>query len=159
MDLKTGLKSQFGGALAMLRRCVEECPDEVWLSGTHPRTYWRVAYHAAFYADLYLRQSEAEFSRWELHRQDAASLWGTPPEVPPYTQAELIGYIDGIVAGLGATIDRLDLETDDCGFDWYPGYAKTEHVLLCLRHLQGHVGMLEDRLLAAGVETKWIGKA
>jgi hypothetical protein len=59
MDLRAALKEQYHAGLAMLAECVEKCPDDLWTSGTHPRTFWRIAFHAAFFTHNYLVQDEA----------------------------------------------------------------------------------------------------
>ena len=47
MELRTALKEQYHAGLTMLRQCVEQCPDDLWTSGAHPRPFWRIAFHAA----------------------------------------------------------------------------------------------------------------
>src|SRR5690348_15528977 len=102
MDLRQALKEQYHAGLAMLAQCVERCPDEVWTSGTHPRTFWRIAFHAAFYTHLYLGQNEEAYRPWQGHREGCSDLWGSPPdvepvelppEVEPYDQKEILDYI------------------------------------------------------------------
>src|SRR5580658_6594217 len=83
MNIKSALKGQYHAGLAMLRQCVERCPADVWTSGTHPRTFWRIAYHAIFYTHLYLGQNEQAFRQWEKHR-DCGGLWAEPPVEPAF---------------------------------------------------------------------------
>ena len=64
MDLRRALKEQYHGGLAMLAECVEKCPEDMWTAGAHPRTFWRIAFHAAFFTQLYLGQNEAAFQPW-----------------------------------------------------------------------------------------------
>jgi hypothetical protein len=159
MELKSALREQFWAGLSMLRQSIERCPDDVWLSGEHPRTVWRIAYHAAFYTDLYLAQTETDFQPWARHR-DCTDLYedaGAPVE-PAFSREELLEYVDELRERLPETIDRLKLEATETGYHWYPNMTKLSHVLLNVRHLQGHVGQLSEILLAHGIETDWISR-
>lgn len=158
LNVRSALKGQYRAGLKMLRQCVERCPDTVWTSGTHPRSFWRIAYHGAFYAHLYMVQGESAFEPWDKNRPDVECLWETPPVVEPYTQTEIIEYIDAIDAMVDPVIDGLDLDSADSGFHWYPNMAKLDHEIMNIRHLQGHVGQLSEILMAHGVDTDWRGR-
>lgn len=142
----------------MLRECVEVCPEDVWVAGEHPRNFWRIAYHAIFFAHLYAMQGEEDFVSWSKHREDADCLWENPPVVDPYTQKEILQYIDEVDGQIEGWIDALDLISLDSGFSWYPNFAKLDHVMLSIRHLQGHIGQLSELLMAHGIDTKWVSK-
>lgn len=163
MDLNQALTGQFRAGLAMLRECVELCPDEVWEATVDkaPRTYWRIAYHAAFYTHFYLSQSRAEFVAWEKHVDHAVMTFADegeemPPEGTVYSQQDLLEYIDLLSDRMGSMIDGLDLDGVDSGFPWYPEFPKGDHVLLTLRHLGVHVGQLQELLFSRGIEPDWI---
>jgi hypothetical protein len=169
MELRQALKEQYQAGLAMLAQCVERCPEDMWIAGGHPRTFWRVAFHAAFFTHLYLGQDEAAFAPWPGRREGIHhGLWHRPWEAEPYElpegaqiypKGEILDYlrfIDGLVA---PTVGGLDLDSPQTGFSWYPDMTKLSHQLLNLRHLQGHVGQLSERLMARGIDTDWVGKA
>jgi hypothetical protein len=161
MDIRFALKRQYHGGLAMLRECVEKATDEVWLAGEHPRNFWRIAYHAVFYTHLYLGQTVEEFTPWEKHRDGIKELWveANPPVTEPYSRAEILSYIDTVDGMIDETVDRLDLETEDCGIPWYKGMGKLEHEILNIRHVQTHVGQLSELLMANGIDGEyWISK-
>jgi hypothetical protein len=151
MDIKRALKGQYRAGLAMLRQTISKCSSEVWVSGTHPRTYWRIAYHALFYTHLYAMQTEHDFVAWDKHRE-CTDLWRNPPELESYTQAELLEYLDFIDSSIEAWVDQLDLEADDSGFSWYEKIEKIDHQLLNIRHLAGHMGQLSELAMNNGVE-------
>ncbi|MGC4045161.1 MAG: hypothetical protein QM758_15325 [Armatimonas sp.] len=157
MDIKPALKSQYGAGLAMLRQAIERCPDTTWIAGTHPRNFWRIAYHAIFYTHLYLASDLASFQAWEKHRDSVRYLWGMPDMEPPYTQAELLEYLDWLIAALPPFVDSLNLDATETGFDWYPNMGKLEHQFVNIRHLQGHVGQLSELLMAQEIYTDWVG--
>lgn len=157
--LRAALKGQYRAGLAMLRQCMERCPDEVWIAGEHPRTFWRIAYHAVFYTHLYIQVDEDAFQPWELSRPDARKLWHEDdkqtPEEPPYSKQQLLEYVDLVSGGVDRWVDALNLEAPTTGFWWY-SIPKLDHQLMSVRHLQGHVGQLSERLYAAGVDLDWI---
>ncbi len=157
MDVRQALKRQNHAALAMLRQAVERCPEEVWTSGAHPRTFWRIAYHAAAYAHLYLFDDLASFKPWSKHRLDCTYLEGEVEPAEPYTIAEMLECIDLIDADVDPSLDRLDLSAESSGFTWYPTVTRVELQILSLRHLHGHIGQLSEILIENGVDTDWIG--
>lgn len=132
----------------MLRECVERCPAELWNSGTHPRKFWRIAYHVLFYTHLYLQPNEEAFQVWSKHREGCAALWGSPPEVEPYPAADILEYLDFIEENVNFWVDCLDLHAPETGFSWYPNMTKLDHQMMNLRHLQGHTEQLSERLMA-----------
>jgi hypothetical protein len=143
----------------MLRQCVERAPDEAWTQGEHPRQTWRIAYHAAAYAHLYLFPNLASFQPWSKHRLDCTYLEGEAPHAEPYTKEELLECIDHIDSEVNSRLDAIDLEADSCGFTWYPSVTRVELQILSLRHLHGHIGQLSEILLSHGVDTDWKGPA
>ncbi|CAN5584922.1 hypothetical protein BH11ARM2_BH11ARM2_21550 [soil metagenome] len=165
--IKQALKEQIHASLAMLAQCVERCPDDLWVSGTHPRAYWRIAFHAVFYAQLYLGQNEAAFQPWLGHREDIGRLlngtgeiepFDLPEETVPYRQKEMLGYLAFVDSLVDPTVDGLDLEAVDTGFSWYKNMRKLSHELLSLRHIQGHVGQLSELLMEQGIDIDWISR-
>src|SRR5688572_3101347 len=121
MELKRALKGQYHAGIAMLRQAVERCPDTLWTSGTHPRNYWRIAYHAAFYVHLYLQTNEAAFVPWSNHRESISDLWedAEPPVLEPYSQEDIVEYLDYIDKNVDRWVDLIDLDSPDPGFYWY----------------------------------------
>lgn len=168
MDMKSALKEQFHAGLAMLAECVEKCPDDMWLTGAHPRHYWRIALHAAFFTQVGIVQNEAAYEPWPerpdgLHErmwQEPAFLepYELPEDAEPLTKQQVLAYVAFVDDLVDQSIATLDLDIDESGYRWYPGMSKLSNVLMNLRHIQGHVGQLSEILLAQGIETTWIGK-
>lgn len=159
VDSRLAIQRQTHAALAMLAQCVERCPDEVWLSGVHPRTFWRIAYHAAAYAHLYLFPDLDSFRPWTKHRLECTYLEGETPEVPAYSRGEMLKCLALIESEVDSRIDALDLGAEKCGFPWYPTISRLELQILSLRHLHGHIGQLSEILIAQGIDTDWMGPA
>lgn len=165
MELRRALAGQFRAGLAMLRDCVERCPDDLWAATVDkpPRTFWRIAYHAIFYTHFYLSPSESAFVPWPRHVGHATMTFADegerlPPEGTLYSQSDLLEYIDSVSERIDAIIDVLDLDSRESGFPWYPEFPKLDHVLLTLRHLGVHVGQLQELLFAREIEPNWISK-
>lgn len=168
-SLRTALKSQYHAALAMLRQTMEECPDDLWVSQTPRNAYWQVAYHALFFAHVYMLPNEAAFRPWSGHQGDVQHPDGIPgrddpksslPLIPkPYTKAEALEYWRICDEMVDRSVDALDLSSLDCGFRWYK-MPKLEHLILSIRHIQHHTAQLADRLRSAtDTGTRWVGGA
>lgn len=163
MDLKRALTGQFRAGLAMLRECVELCPDDLWSATVDkpPRTFWQIVYHTAFYTHLYLSPDFDEFKAWDRHVRHAVMTFADegqelPPEGTVYTRGDLLEYIHLLSERMAGAIDLLDLESQESGSDWYPNFPKLDHVLLTLRHLGVHVGQLQELLFARGIDPDWV---
>ena len=161
MNIQAALKSQYHAGLGMLRQTIERCPGDLWVAGEHPRNFWRIGYHALFYTDFYLAPNEGSFQRWERHREESQFLTGLPwpphndPQVvEPYTQRDLIGYLDLIAAKVDVAVDQLDLSSPESGFPWYQ-IPKLDHQIVNIRHLQQHTGQLAERSYAEGIDLDW----
>ena len=159
MDIQTALLGQLLAATAMARQCIERIPDAQWEIGTPHRPFWRMAYHTLFYVHLYAMQDLGQFTAWDKHQDDASDLWPVddPKPVRTYTRDELLEYCDHVDNALRTTLPNVDLDAETCGFDWYD-LPKLDHMLLNLRHVSVHVGQLQERCYAAGVDLKWVVK-
>jgi hypothetical protein len=162
----------------MMKQVIEQCPPELWLSGEAPPVFpkegpppptrscyfWQVAYHGLFYVHLYSQPRHEDFVPWERHRTNLHYLALSVEEkaemaepVEPYSQAELQEYANFLQQYLNEVVPGLDLEGPS-GFYWLP-FSKLELQFYSLRHLQGHVGELSERLLVnGGGEIRWVGR-
>src|SRR5579862_2240860 len=129
MELRDALKEQYHGGLAMLAECVEKCPDDLWVSPSPRsdegdrvifRSFWRIAFHAAYFTHLYVGQNEAAFQRPDGFRADCEGMWSSPwdiepyelpEEVDPYSRQQMLDYIRFVDSLIDSTVDGLDLET------------------------------------------------
>lgn len=154
-------QSQFRSSLEMLHQAVEKCPPELWNRPADQNPAWQVGYHAAFYVHFYGSSSQSAFTFWSKHRGQGHDLkkQPAPPQDPsanlePYTQAEIIEYIDFIKNQILPTFSDLDLDGPS-GFYWLP-FNKLETLVYALRHLQHHTGELYERLGQVKIELPWI---
>lgn len=165
--MHTVLESQFRAALAMLRAAIEGCPAGMWNDPAHANRYWRIAYHAIFYAHLYLSASEEEFVPWEQAIQGANSF-ASPLPADGHgverinTVAELLAYADVVERMVNSVLaaeaaSGVDLMAAPSGFAWIP-FSRLELHVYNLRHVQHHAGQLIERLRAGGnAGVDWVG--
>ncbi|MEA2554079.1 MAG: hypothetical protein QOJ65_2255 [Fimbriimonadaceae bacterium] len=177
MDLRAALKEQYHAGLAMLADCVEKCPDDLWAAAapvekdeerTVIRSFWRIAFHNAYFTHLYLGQNEDAFQPWPNRRQGHhEGMWHKPwdlepyelPEdTEPYTRREILQYISYVDGLIDPTVDQLDLDSPETGFHWYRNMTKLSHQIMNVRHVQGHVGQLSELLMQGGIDTDWVSR-
>ena len=155
-DLRAVLISQFTAALEMMRQTVAQCPDSLWLSASLRNQFWRVAYHALFYVHFYVYPTEHDFVPWSKHRDEVESAHDERPDAAPYSQQDVLEYLDFCVAQVQFWIPQLDFRTAS-GFPWY-AVNKLEMEFINLRHLQQHVGELSEQLSdKTGRDIRWRG--
>jgi hypothetical protein len=163
VGIKEVIKSQYLASLEMLRQAVIKCPDSLWRDGEHTNEFWRIAYHALFYAHLYLQSSEEDFAPWAKHREEHQFLGRLPwpphkePEIgEPYSREEILEYHEVCQQQVEEQVASMDLEAQS-GFYWLP-FGKLELQFYNIRHIQQHTGELCERLGATGdIEVEWVG--
>ncbi|GAK48932.1 hypothetical protein ANT_01630 [Candidatus Moduliflexus flocculans] len=165
MNIQEVFASQYAAGFAMLKNAVSACHDELWNSARDKNRFWRIAYHALFYTDLYLSADEKHFIPWTHHHENYQILGDKTPWPPhhavkigePYTQNEVLEYCARLQNTLAERINALDFERPS-GFCWLP-FNKLELQMYNIRHLQHHAGQLIDRLRERqGSGIGWIGK-
>lgn len=156
MRTKEVIKSQYRASLAMLRQAIEQCPDAMWLDTSYKNPFWGNAYHAIFFAYLYLHPTEEEYVPWENPQDDDEVLaYPSEPE-RPYSKAAVLDYLEHCLAYMEDQVAALDLEAGS-GFHWLP-FDKLELQFYSIRHIQQHTGELCERLGAHGeIEVEWVG--
>lgn len=152
---------QYRAALEMLRQAIAGCPERLWLDAGCENRYWHVAYHALFFAHLYLQDSEAAFQPWAKHRPNFQFL-GPAPWPPheranrdlPYSKDEILEYLEFCRAEVEAKVPRVEFSAPS-GFRWLK-FDKLELQFYNIRHIQHHSAQLADRLRnAEGVGVRW----
>ncbi len=163
MDISRTVASQFNAALSMMEQTVKSCPEELWNVPGQANPFWRVAYHALFYVDLYMQPSEDEMKLWE-NAKDGYQFLGPTPWPPheqpqaeqPYSPEEILAYIEHLRSFVASTVPTVDLSAPS-GFHWLP-FDKLELQIYNIRHLQQHIGDLSTILLTqANREIDWVG--
>ncbi len=163
MSVAEVFQSQYHAALSMLEQTIQRCPETLWYDDAGGNRFWQVAYHAVFYAHLYLQVDEHAFTPWERHRKDYQYLGATPtpPHEPPtigepYAKQDVLDYLAFCREQVDAQLPRMDMDGPS-GFHWLP-FSKLEQQIYNIRHLQHHVGELSGRLFEQeGIEVDWRG--
>jgi hypothetical protein len=161
------IERQMEAAIQMVRSAIEHCPDSLWDDRDEGTPFWQLAYHALFYADLYLSEDQKEFRAADFHRDKAQLLPGdygehggqvTTPE-SPFGKQQLLSYADHCLGKCAAAFEKMTdaRALERCGFWWYR-LNVGEFLLNNLRHTQHHAGQLALVLRRhAGIGTEWIG--
>ncbi len=150
------LISQYWAALEMLKQAILQCPDTLWTDAAYRNPFWHIVYHVLFYTHFYLGDSEASYIPWRKHRDEIVSLSVNVEEETPFTQQELLAYLNMCREMVETQIYAFDLEAES-GFYWLP-FDKLELQLYNIRHIQQHTGELHERLGARGeIEIGWVG--
>jgi hypothetical protein len=148
MDTKLVIQSQYLAALEMLKQVIVKCPAALWNAPGDKDKFWNKAYHALFYAHLYLQETEKHFQLWEKHHD--------PNTGEPFTQAEVLEYLALVERQVRERVPALNLDVES-GFYWLP-FSKLELQLYNIRHIQQHTGELYERLgTRENIELDWVG--
>ena len=145
------LKLQYGKALNLMQKAVEQFDTALWLDGdNYGDPAWRIAYHGLFYTNLYLAPTAADLVPWPGEKKEQQRLKGgrdslreAPAADEPYTREEILQFISHIRVLLEGYLDDFRPE-QDCWPDWYDENRMEFH-LNNLRHLQHHIGALVER--------------
>jgi hypothetical protein len=149
--MKRELRKQFEASFTMLKQCIEQYDETIWLDdGPYENPAWQIAYHAIFFANLYISPDEASVVQWE-HQIENVQMLGVLPWPPhkkiiperSYSKAELLDYLELVEKQLEGQLDKMDL-TADCWPFWY-NLSQFELQLTNLRHIQHHIGQLVER--------------
>jgi hypothetical protein len=137
MDIKQVIQSQYLAALAMLKQAVVKCPPSLWDSPQDKDRCWFIAYHAVYFAHLYLQPARKDFVRWKNHTKPASSA--------PLSKAEVLEYLAFVEQEVARRVPVTDLAAAESGFHGIK-VSKFELQFVNIRHIQQHAGELYERL-------------
>jgi hypothetical protein len=134
---------QFGASIEMMENAIAACPDELWGDRTQRPEFWYLAFHALFFLDCYLSESEKSFVPPAPFTLDELDPAGILPE-RPYTKDELQKYLDHGRRKCRKVIEELTEQrgAERCDFDWLD-LTVTELLLYNMRHVQHHAAQLQ----------------
>ncbi len=143
--VKQILTGQFEASLAMLKACIQACPEQHWEGKIANGTFRWVAYHTLFFLDLYLSPSADAFELRDLHRRGGDER--EPVQCVGLSKAETLAYVEVCRQKIA---DALAAETSESlqgpsGIPWYK-ISRGELHLCNIRHLQHHAGQLSAYL-------------
>jgi hypothetical protein len=138
------LQHQFAAAIDMLERAIRACPPAEWDDASLPvaRRFSYIAFHTAFWLDMYLAETDAGFqppAPFTLDEMDPAGIY----PATAYTPEQVLRYLVHGRAKAGRVLAGL---TDAragarCGIS-FRDMSVLELHLYNLRHVQHHAGQL-----------------
>jgi hypothetical protein len=154
-------------SIQMLRNAVEACPGEFWDDRSEGTPFWHIAYHALFFCDFYLSDSDKAFQARDYHSdqyqflpgdyEDFAGIVTTPDQC--LSREQLLEYADHCREKCRNVFEALTDERakERCGFWWYD-LDVGEFLLNNLRHTQHHAAQLALILRRkANIGVDWLG--
>ena len=138
------LTSQYLASLTMLKTCVENYDAGLWANcSDYKSPAGQIAYHTAFYTNIYLSPSRSRAVRWdkEVPRMEDLGKPITPNDV--LSQSDIAHFVDHIVQCIPRYLERFSMDSD-CWPNWY-SLSQMEFHMNNLRHIQHHVGQLIER--------------
>lgn len=162
-QMKTLLGNQLGAAIRTLAHAVERCPDSAWLAPVVNWKFCQVAFHTAFFADLYLGRGIDGLRGQPFHRshadafRDYEELEPRPP-AHTYERTFIERYIEHCRVKSAAALAAETAETfaGPSGFEWLK-ITRAEVYPYNARHIQHHAAQLSLRLRSDhNVEVPWV---
>ncbi|GAG79166.1 unnamed protein product, partial [marine sediment metagenome] len=114
------IKEQYGAAIAMLKKNLKSCPEEVWDDRTSGPPFWHVAYHVMWFLDWYLSDSkEARESFKSKLGEKALQELNKTPEIT-LTPTQLLEYLSDIKEKAKSRFENLtsDELLQSSVFEW-----------------------------------------
>ncbi len=147
---KEELWRQFGAAIDMIQNAIEACPEVLWGDRTKHPEFWYTAYHALFFLDYYLTNSESNYAPPPPFTLDEMAERGILPE-RVYSKEEILAFLQIGRRRCRAAIDSLTEESAraKCGFSWLD-LSVEELMLYNMRHVQHHAAQLNMLLSQSG---------
>ena len=159
-QMKKIIWQQFGAAIDMLENALTACPEEVWGSRVGSSEFWYIAFHALFYLDLYLSESDQGFSPPEPFTPDELDERCLLPD-RVYVRQELLTSLAHSRAKCQKTITDMTEEQANkrSGFRWLD-ISVAEILLYNMRHVQHHAAQLNFILSKKlGLAPRWVRKS
>jgi DinB superfamily len=161
---KESITNQYEAVFCTLASCVERCPDANWQRAVGNLTFCQVAFHALFYADVYLGRDLKSLREQPFHR-DHAAVFADYEELEDraqravYDKRFITDYLRHCREKASSVIASETAETlhRRPGFDWLP-FSRAEVHVYNIRHAQHHAAQLNLRLrLDSGDGVPWVG--
>jgi hypothetical protein len=157
------IANQFEAALCTLNTCIDRCPETAWDARVGNHAFCQVAFHALFYADLYLGPNEESFRRQPFHRGNE-QFFGDYEEFEDrapralYDKAAIHRYVEHCRTKAAEVIasETADSLNARSGFERLK-FSRAEVHVYNIRHIQHHAAQLSLRLrLDARQDIPWI---
>ena len=155
--------SQYKAALLTLGNCIDECPEDLWFGKIANHSFNVSAFHAIFFADVYLGNSLEDLKAQDVHNRYAADFDGyedlsNDPPVNIYRKAFVKEYLDfchskAVFVVANETAESLKRQS---AIPWQK-LTRAELHVYNIRHIQHHAAQLVLRLrLDSDVDIDWL---
>ena len=142
--MKAFIVSQYEAALQMLRECVQQYEEELWLDHSRfTNAAWHITYHTIFFANIYASPAEKRIQHWPEQTDHYQNLGPDHRPERTYTTSEMLAYLDFVSERIPGYLEEFDADAE-CWPFWYE-MNQLEFQLSSLRHIQHHVGQLIER--------------
>lgn len=145
------LRNEYGAALQMLTQALETCPADLWDLRQDEFPLWQQAFHALWYADLYLSFAPEPFEN-TLGSGEIAGFKLTPEE--PLSRPEMVAYATHVRAKAEALLERVtdeELAGPNERLHW-TGPTLAHRLAYNVRHVQHHIGEINSFLTRHGAK-------
>jgi hypothetical protein len=163
--LTRGLASQLIAGLAMLKDCIDRCPEEEWNELHNDYPFSQVVFHTLFDCDYKLCENEAELKEQTFHRkhrEDFADYEDLEDRTPRnvYRREFINRYYEHCRERVAAVIEtRSNADLVVPNGDVFRNMTKLERYANIVRHVQHHTAQLGFRLqLLTEKEMDWISR-
>jgi hypothetical protein len=153
MDQAAILISQYLASLEMLKQVIILCPEQVWNAQGDKNKFWQAAYHALYFTDEYLAESDESFTPWIKHRSGYEDF--PAPVGEPYDKETILEYLAYCQGQVIERVPQLKLEEPEGHGD--RSMITLELQIYSIRHIMQHAGELMERLGSrTGAEIDWV---
>jgi len=152
-DFESLLERHFFTMLEMVRTAIRDCPEAVFI-GDDIRAREHL-YHALVWMDMAVSENPPDYDKAQIVSTAGASLQGVASEA--ITREYLSDFLDKTEAHIKQHLNNGDAYLQECAvrgrvFTWM------DRVLLQLRHVQHHMGAIDELLRQQNLPTlTWIG--
>jgi hypothetical protein len=154
MDLPTILVSQYQASLEMLKQAIILCPPALWNAAVDKNKFWHTAYHALFFTDEYLQDSNETITPWNKHRAGYEDF-PAPLNGEPYDKDTILEYLAFCQQQVSNIVPHMNLDKPERHGDG--SYTTLELQIYSIRHIMQHAGELMARLSVLDEEVHWVG--
>jgi len=162
------LAHQYEASLCTLNLAVVRCPESSWNERVAAWKFCQVAFHAVFFADVYLQPSDdiAALKRQAFHVEHKAHFRDYEEledreQVLLYEKSFVLSYLKDVRRKAQDVIGRESVD-ELAGPSGFPRRkcSRAELHVYNIRHIQHHAAQLSLRLrLDTDVEIPWVGHA
>jgi len=154
---------QYEATLCMLSRCIDQCPESLWNKPVGNLKFCQVVFHALFFTDFYLEDSDRSFRDQPFHRENADFFRDYEEleyveQKQLYDRASIRNYLQHCRAKFASVVADETEHTliARCGFERRE-VSRAELHACNIRHIQHHASQLSLHLRLNAEEcVEWV---